>query len=343
MSKLFFLIDLMNTANNFDVRQYLKLADDYEIVSSSNYYELDNFDLSQFDDRFVCIHLDFMYKLANTHSEYWEDLEKKIENLKKKNFKFILTQNWESYENVKQLQHYYTLLTRLLGTNYLQWYGDYDWFWFNMYMHHKNINYYFDHSKKTHDFFYLNKKTRSHREILFKKLFESGCLKNSIFSYRNDPYKINLEKKYELPGVDNYPIYGKDHIIYEPPYNHSAINLVSETNDNNTEIFMTEKIWKPIIAGQPFIVHGNKHYLKKLKELGFETYGKWFDESYDEISDRNKKIIKIYDSCGEVVKMNYNKFYEDCKNIRIHNQKQFYNIEKLKEIINQRIKNFVES
>ena len=288
--------------------------------------------------------MDFMHIDASPDNIYWQDLEKRILHLKIQNFRFILMHPWESRENTFILKgKYLQILERTVGNKYHTWYGDHDWFWFFMYEQHKDNDYNFDHSVKKYDFFYLNKWARPHRRMLFQKLHEGNLLKNSIISYRQQPYNIVLDKVYELPGIKEYPLYGKDHLIFEKPYNVSAINLVSETNDNNTEIFMTEKIWKPILAGQPFLVHGNKNYLKKLRELGFETYGRWFDESYDEISDRNKKIIKIYDCCGEVVKMNYNKFYDDCKNIRIHNQKQFYNIEKLKEIINQRIKNFVES
>ena len=63
-----------------------------------------------------------------------------------------------------------------------------------------------------------------------------------------------------------------DQDIYEKPYNHTKFSLISETNDNNFEIFMTEKIWKPIIAGHVFIIHGNHLYLQKLKELGFRDW-----------------------------------------------------------------------
>ena len=56
---------------------------------------------------------------------------------------------------------------------------------------------------------------------------------------------------------------------------------MSETNDNNYEVFMTEKIWKPIMAQHVFVVHGNHLYLQKLREMGFKTFGNYFDESYD--------------------------------------------------------------
>ena len=31
----------------------------------------------------------------------------------------------------------------------------------------------------------------------------------------------------------------------------------------------------------PFLVNGNPYTLKHLRSLGFQTFGKWWDESYD--------------------------------------------------------------
>lgn len=342
MKNLFFLVDLMLHTDNSIVAKYLAHSDCFNITCCQNYYQLYKLDLSKYQHKFACIQMDFMHKDASSDNIYWEDLEKRVSKLKVQNFKFILMHAWESRENTANLKKKYVeILEKQLRGDYHEWYGDHDWFWFVMYDQHKNNDYNFDHSVKIHDFFYLNKMARSHRRLLFQKLYEENLLNNSIISYRQPPYNIILDKVYELPGIEEYPIYGKDSIIFEKPYNVSAINLVSETNDNDTEIFMTEKIWKPILAGQPFLVHGNKNYLKKLKDLGFETYGKWLDESYDDVSERDKKIDKIKDVCAEVVKMDYKKFYDDCKNVRTNNQKQFYNLIKLKEIINQRIEKLI--
>ena len=52
-------------------------------------------------------------------------------------------------------------------------------------------------------------------------------------------------------------------------------------------IFISEKTWKPIMVGHPFIMVGNKNNLKFLKDLGYKTFDKWIDESYDDIEDEN--------------------------------------------------------
>ena len=110
---------------------------------------------------------------------------------------------------------------------------------------------------------------------------------------------IRLPKKYELPGIDpeDYPRFGKDQDIYELPYIDTVCSIVSETNDNDHDVFMTEKIWKPILAQHIFIVHGNYLYLQKLREMGFKTFNNYFDESYDLERDPDKRIDKIVSLC----------------------------------------------
>jgi|TARA_R110001606_G_scaffold396998_1_gene572306 hypothetical protein len=84
----------------------------------------------------------------------------------------------------------------------------------------------------------------------------------------------------------------------------SYISFVSETffsytsNDNNDyELDMTAKSTKPIVTMQPFILHAQIGALKYIKSFGFETFDKWWDESYDAITthdDRYNHLTDIY-------------------------------------------------
>jgi hypothetical protein len=56
-----------------------------------------------------------------------------------------------------------------------------------------------------------------------------------------------------------------------------------------------------MIGMHPFIVFGNPHTLKVLKEFGFKTFNKIIDESYDDEFDTNKRFEMAYD---EVKKLN---------------------------------------
>ena len=125
-------------------------------------------------------------------------------------------------------------------------------------------------------------------------------------------------------------------------YEDSKYSLIAETNDNNDDIFMTEKIWKPIIAKHIFVVHGNYLYLQKLKELGFKTFSKYFDESYDIEIDRYKRIDKIVQLCNDLLRMNWKDLYLQTQSIRQHNFDLFFNKEQLSKRINEKINLFLE-
>ena len=140
---------------------------------------------------------------------------------------------------------------------------------------------------------------------------------------------------------ENYPDMGHDQEIYELPYNHSAYNIVSETHVHE-EKFITEKIWKPIIAQQMFVVHGKQHYLKDLRDLGFKTFNNIIDESYDEESDQEKRINKIVDLCKWLKSQNWKVLYEKTKDIREHNARHFFKKEALQPVINETVLGFLE-
>ena len=155
---------------------------------------------------------------------------------------------------------------------------------------------------------------------------------------------VRLSKEHELPWVDanNYPMHGSDQDITEQPYIDTVCSIVSETNDNDTDVFMTEKIWKPIIAQHVFVVHGNHLYLQKLREIGFKTFGSYFDESYDLENDKNKKINAIVSLCKHLKTVNWQDIYRQTIALRQHNYDTFFNKEKLSAEVNKVLISFLD-
>lgn len=340
--KSLILTDIMKTGHHWWYADFLRYNTivDQQIDIIDDYYRLHQYKLESYDKKIaiICAMNDFLLK----NKEYKNDFDSKIEKLKSQGFKFILGIPWESRENTKHNQH-----IALYEKNCFNiWYGDYEWFWYYVYAKNKDKNFIFDHSVKFYDFLYLNKIKRPHRVNLFNKIMSRNILSNSLFSFTDLQTPYRLSKEYELPWLrgQSYPSkYGKeDQDIFEKPYNVSGINIVSETNDNNEEIFITEKLWKPIIAGQIFVVHGNYKILSKLRELGFQTFDSIFDESYDNERDQNKRIEKIVELLATLKNSNFLKMYEKTLNIRTYNQKLFWNKEKLSVIINQRLLDFLK-
>jgi len=84
---------------------------------------------------------------------------------------------------------------------------------------------------------------------------------------------------------------------------------------------------KPLIAKHPFILISSKGTIKKLKELGFKTFDKWWDESYDECDyfiERIDKIVKIVQEISNKPKEQLVKMREEMKDICNHNQKLLF-------------------
>ena len=80
-----------------------------------------------------------------------------------------------------------------------------------------------------------------------------------------------------------------------------AVNIVVETMpfDSRT-LFISEKTWKPVAACRPFVIFGNCGTLRKLRKLGYKTFGKWWDESYDEIKDPNERLKACWQTLDQI-------------------------------------------
>lgn len=110
----------------------------------------------------------------------------------------------------------------------------------------------------------------------------------------------------------------------------SCINLVTETSYINNEMFLSEKILKPILSYQPFIVFGSYGYLKELKNYGFKTFSDFWDESYDDIInpvERMKSLISLVKSLNNKSIEELNDIYKSTIDICIHNRNLFYSLE----------------
>lgn len=118
-------------------------------------------------------------------------------------------------------------------------------------------------------------------------------------------------------------------------YNTSLINLVAETYFFSDVIHTTEKTFKPILYMQPFIILSAPNYLKHLRNLGFQTFGTIWDESYDEELNHTKRFFKILELVKEISNWDDDKkalVIEQCKPIVNHNIQQLTNLKENKVI-----------
>jgi hypothetical protein len=86
--------------------------------------------------------------------------------------------------------------------------------------------------------------------------------------------------------------------------------------------FITEKTYRPIAVGHPFIVAGNNNLLKQLHALGFETFQTYFTEAYDSILEDNKRFSAVMDLAVYLSREGFNE--RGVKEIVEHNKQHFW-------------------
>jgi hypothetical protein len=124
-------------------------------------------------------------------------------------------------------------------------------------------------------------------------------------------------------------IFGKgwgDGYIVPKQYTDTYFSVITETEFGNPYSFRTEKIWKPIIAGHPWICATNAGFYHDLINLGFLTFRDIFDESFDNIDDNFLRIQRVGEVVKEIVSQDLDKFLVACRGICDYNRKRAFEL-----------------
>ena len=81
-------------------------------------------------------------------------------------------------------------------------------------------------------------------------------------------------------------------------YTNSYFNIVLETMidvDDSGGQFVTEKTFKPIFNNQFFVVVSSADHLRHLRDLGYQTFGRYIDESYDSVANNQDRFEAVLD------------------------------------------------
>jgi hypothetical protein len=141
----------------------------------------------------------------------------------------------------------------------------------------------------------------------------------SLLPYEDDTKDVPSDKKQAF-GVRNNK---------KEWYADSYFHLVTETFFG-PNVFLSEKIFKPISNLQPFLVFGDYLTLAELKRLGFKTFEPFIDESYDSEIDPKKRILLLE---KELLKLKnipieeLHNWYYSIIDILLYNQKHIYSFE----------------
>jgi hypothetical protein len=212
----------------------------------------------------------------------------------------------------------------------------------------------------------LQKRPRAHRAWLFRYLWKHDLLEDGInsmnsFEHINTYYMDRTMDKNEydqlIPLLPMLPpstesndkelqdFAHDDSGKYQMRFNEDLaldtwVTVISEASLGEDTCFISEKTFKFIAYGHPFIIAGNRYSLKYLKELGYKTFSPFIDESYDELDtwERYEAIVESLNKIKALTTEEKIEWFEGIKPILEYNAEHFkkdtlYNIPKLATLI----------
>jgi len=181
------------------------------------------------------------------------------------------------------------------------------------------------------DYLYLNynRKPHHHRlqlveQLKINDLIDLGCVTlagqysvgDAIDDYKDfGAYDVGGEL--EIPN----DVYSLGQIDL---WRRSFINIVSETQFNGSHVFLSEKIFKPIVGLRPFIINGDYRIYSWLEQAGFDCFADIFPvdkiKESNTIQEHHKLII---DTLLEFKDQNWSDLYQTLLPRLIKNEKHF--------------------
>jgi hypothetical protein len=93
-------------------------------------------------------------------------------------------------------------------------------------------------------------------------------------------------------------------------YAETYFSVVNETTYHEGIPFFSEKTFKAIAMGHPFIIATAPHSLQYLKDMGYKTFHPIIDESYDSITDHGDRMIAIVNEIERLCNLDRNQLKE---------------------------------
>jgi|688.fasta_scaffold46001_6 hypothetical protein len=202
-------------------------------------------------------------------------------------------------------------------------------------------------NRRLRDFTVLSRTHKWWRATVMTDLHREGLLDNSYWSYGTDivtdeaetdnPIEVDtLEIREDIKQFLSNGPYTCDALTHEQHNDHHLIetnhftdsycNIVLETHfdaDGSGGAFLTEKTFKAIKHGQPFVVVGCPGSLSALRDLGYRTFDHVVDNSYDTIQDNTERWIAVRKTIAQLKSQDLHTWFESCRSDVEHNQQLF--------------------
>jgi hypothetical protein len=202
-------------------------------------------------------------------------------------------------------------------------------------------------NRRLRDFTVLSRTHKWWRATVMTDLHRGGLLNNSYWSYRTDitaseaetdnPIEVDtLEIRKDIKTFLADGPYSCDTLTHEQHNDHHLIetnhftdsycNIILETHfdaDGSGGAFLTEKTFKAIKHGQPFVIVGCPGSLAALRDLGYRTFDHAVDTSYDSIQDNTERWIAVRQAIADLKSRDLHTWFDTCRSDVEHNQQLF--------------------
>jgi hypothetical protein len=202
-------------------------------------------------------------------------------------------------------------------------------------------------NKRQRNFTVLSRTHKWWRATVMTDLHRDGLLENSYWSYGTDitageaetdnPIEVDtLDIRADITVFLSQGPYTCDakttsqhndhHVIETDHHTDSYCNIVLETHldaDGSGGAFLTEKTFKAIKHGQPFVIVGCAGSLAALRKLGYRTFDHAIDNSYDDVQNNTERWIAVRSAIAQLKSQDLHVWFESCRDDVEHNQQLF--------------------
>lgn len=206
---------------------------------------------------------------------------------------------------------------------------------------------------------------RSHRIDFLSRIYEKDLFHRGLVSFKHPGLEEleNIIESTEEYTKDSHEIFQRHknrftdlHIDTQEPHGalsttidvfnsqRAFVQVITETVFYPKKLHLTEKIFKPIVCKQPFLLLGGVGNLKYFRDYGFKTFGDYWDEGYDDITDPGERVgavVKILEDLSRLSDRQRAEIIKDMSLILEHNWDHFYH--DLKHIVAQEFVDNIKS
>lgn len=188
-----------------------------------------------------------------------------------------------------------------------------NWMWYNACLEwtHYGFDTYQPERNYQYNFLLAMNLQRWHRDRVIRDL--AGVLPESLYSYASQGRELPGTPPVDIPwrGWLNPDWYNSTpySVVVESYMRSTTVNVGSTYR---TEV--SEKVFKPMLGQQPFLVYGSVDTLQYLHREGFVTYDNLFDETYDTVLDNYQRFDLVTEQVKQAVDLyNYRTFAIDAE------------------------------